>query len=63
MLPDIPQHTEEPPTPKNDLAPNAILPLVGNSALQGIFLIPLIKMRKLGLRGAHRLAIEPTTCQ
>lgn len=39
----------------------SILPLLGNPALQGVFITPLITMRKLGLRGAKRLAQDSTT--
>ena len=37
MLPNIPQYTEEPPTPKNDLAPNANTATAGKLCFTGDF--------------------------
>lgn len=33
----------------------SVLPLLGEPALQGVFIIVLLKMRKLGLRGTNNL--------
>lgn len=61
MLLNILQCTGQPPHHIIFWPKMSVLPLFGNPALQGVFIIHLIKMRKLGLRGAKRLAQDSAT--
>lgn len=63
MLLNILHCTGQAPTPHQRIfwPQMSILPLLGNPALQGVFITPLIKMRTLGLRGAKQLAQDLTT--
>lgn len=61
MLLNILQCTGQPPHQIIFWPKMSVLPLFGNPAFQGVFIIPLIKMRKLGLKGVKRLAQDSVT--